>query len=120
MRFIADFHIHSYLSRACSKTLHPEVLYKWCQLKGIGVLVTGDFVHPKWLAELKEKLKTFAVRLVLTAHPTQFYPGAVLGIINDLANALAENNAVQINMYLQQLGKTPFFKNKNPRPMMRR
>ena len=46
--------------------------------------------------ELCAKLKTFAVRLVLTAHPTQFYPGSVLGIINDLSKALAINNAAQI------------------------
>ena len=32
-------------------------------------------------AELKKKLHNFSVRLVLTAHPTQFYPGSVLGII---------------------------------------
>ena len=66
--------------------------------------------------ELKDKLQHFAIQLVLTAHPTQFYPGAVLGIINDLSNALADNNAVQINMYLQQLGKTPFFKKQKPTP----
>jgi phosphoenolpyruvate carboxylase len=66
--------------------------------------------------ELAEKLKDFSVRLVLTAHPTQFYPGAVLGIINDLSRAIAENNVGQINMYLQQLGKTPFFKKQKPTP----
>lgn len=66
--------------------------------------------------ELTEKLKDFAIRLVLTAHPTQFYPGAVLGIINDLAKALAENNTSQINMYLQQLGKTPFLNKEKPTP----
>jgi phosphoenolpyruvate carboxylase len=66
--------------------------------------------------ELGEKLKDFAIRLVLTAHPTQFYPGAVLGIINDLSKAIAENNIAQINMYLQQLGKTPFFKKQKPTP----
>jgi phosphoenolpyruvate carboxylase len=66
--------------------------------------------------ELTEILKEFAIRLVLTAHPTQFYPGAVLGIINDLAKALAENNTSQINMYLQQLGKTPFFNKEKPTP----
>ena len=71
-------------------------------------------------AALAKKLKDFSIRLVLTAHPTQFYPGSVLGIINDLSNALAENNTSQINMYLQQLGKTPFFKKKNPRLMMKR
>ena len=64
----------------------------------------------------EEKLKRFGIRLVLTAHPTQFYPGSVLGIINDLSNALAENNTSQINMYLQQLGKTPFLRKTKPSP----
>ena len=66
--------------------------------------------------ELAQKLKDFSVRLVLTAHPTQFYPGAVLGIINDLSKALAENNTAQVNMYLQQLGKTPFLQKQKPTP----
>jgi len=66
--------------------------------------------------ELAEKLKDFAVRLVLTAHPTQFYPDSVLGIINDLSKALKENDTFEINMYLQQLGKTPFFKKQKPTP----
>lgn len=85
---------------------------------GVGTLkhLESEVLEHKKKDELKEKLKTFAVRLVLTAHPTQFYPGAVLGIINDLSNALADNNAVQINMYLQQLGKTPFFKKQKPTP----
>ncbi|OLY92181.1 Phosphoenolpyruvate carboxylase, type 1 [Cnuella takakiae] len=65
---------------------------------------------------LAEKLKDFAIRLVLTAHPTQFYPGTVLGIINDLSKALSENNAELVNLYLQQLGKTPFFKKQKPTP----
>lgn len=65
---------------------------------------------------LLEKLQHYAVRLVLTAHPTQFYPGPVLGIINDLAKALNDNNASRVNMYLQQLGKTPFFKKQKPTP----
>src|SRR6186713_3239648 len=65
---------------------------------------TDNFVR------LKERLAKFSIRLVLTAHPTQFYPGTVLGIINDLSKALNENNTGQINMYLQQLGKTPFLR----------
>ncbi len=65
---------------------------------------------------LAKKLEEFSARIVLTAHPTQFYPGPVLGIINDLSKALAENNTAQINMYLQQLGKTPFFKKEKPSP----
>lgn len=66
--------------------------------------------------ELTEKLKDYSVRLVLTAHPTQFYPGAVLGIINDLSRAVVENNAADINLYMQQLGKTPFLKKQQPTP----
>ncbi len=55
MRFIADLHIHSRYSRATSKDMTPEVLWKWAQLKGISVIGTGDFTHPQWLRELKEK-----------------------------------------------------------------
>lgn len=65
---------------------------------------------------LAMKLRDFCVRLVLTAHPTQFYPGSVLAIINDLSKALMDNNTSQINMYLQQLGKTAFFKKQKPTP----
>ncbi|MEP7279424.1 MAG: phosphoenolpyruvate carboxylase [Bacteroidota bacterium] len=66
--------------------------------------------------QLAEKLKHFAIRLVLTAHPTQFYPGSVLGIINDLSRSLSDNNAAQVHLLLQQLGKTPFFKHIKPTP----
>lgn len=66
--------------------------------------------------QLAAKLSNFAIRLVLTAHPTQFYPGSVLGIINDLAKAIKENNISQLNVYLQQLGKTHFFKKQKPTP----
>jgi len=66
--------------------------------------------------ELTDKLKDYSVRMVLTAHPTQFYPGPVLGIINDLSRAVIENNAGDINLYLQQLGKTPFLKKQRPTP----
>ncbi|MBI5098069.1 MAG: DNA helicase UvrD [Nitrospirae bacterium] len=57
MRFIADLHIHSKYSRATSKDMSPESIWKWAQLKGITVIGTGDFTHPKWLIELKEKLE---------------------------------------------------------------
>ena len=53
----ADLHIHSRFSRACSKALNVENLVKWAKIKGIGLLGTGDFTHPVWLKELKEKLK---------------------------------------------------------------
>lgn len=66
--------------------------------------------------ELIEFLEEFKVRTVLTAHPTQFYPGSVLGIITDLTLAIRQNDLVQIKQLLAQLGKTPFFKKEKPTP----
>ncbi|KPU46157.1 ATP-dependent DNA helicase PcrA [Oxobacter pfennigii] len=53
--FIADFHIHSKYSRATSKDCVPEILEFWARRKGIDVIGTGDFTHPAWREELKEK-----------------------------------------------------------------
>ena len=87
-------------------------------MNGVGTLkhLESEVTQEKLQAQLAEKLKDFNVLLVLTAHPTQFYPGPVLGIINDLSKALGENNASQVNVLLQQLGKTPFFKHQKPTP----
>jgi uncharacterized protein (TIGR00375 family) len=57
MRFLADLHIHSRYSRATSRELSPESIWRWSQFKGISVIGTGDFTHPEWLKELKEKLQ---------------------------------------------------------------
>ncbi|MBW2108838.1 MAG: UvrD-helicase domain-containing protein, partial [Deltaproteobacteria bacterium] len=57
MEFIADLHIHSYLSRATAKDLNLEYLNLWAKLKGIAVVGTGDFTHPRWFSELSEKLE---------------------------------------------------------------
>jgi len=58
MKFIADFHIHSHFSIATSKQSVPEYLDYWAKLKGITVIGTGDFTHPGWIKELKEKLES--------------------------------------------------------------
>ncbi len=68
------------------------------------------------MAELREFFKSFYVRPVLTAHPTQFYPGEVLGIINDLTAAIKVNDFTSIRNLLAQLGKTPFIKKEKPTP----
>ncbi len=68
------------------------------------------------LEELRSYLERFRVRPVLTAHPTQFYPGAVLGIITDLAVAIEKDDLLMIKKLLAQLGKTPFFKKEKPTP----
>src|SRR5262245_35797447 len=56
MRFHADLHVHSKYSRATSRDLDLEHLAHWAARKGIGVVATGDFAHPVWRAELKQKL----------------------------------------------------------------
>jgi len=68
------------------------------------------------MQDLREFLKEFSVRPVLTAHPTQFYPGSVLGIITDLTEAIKSNNLAEVKVLLAQLGKTPFIKKEKPTP----
>ncbi|EAS01669.2 phosphoenolpyruvate carboxylase (macronuclear) [Tetrahymena thermophila SB210] len=67
--------------------------------------------------ELLKQLSRFAVRVVLTAHPTQFYPKQVLSIINDLNEAIQSNDITQIQYLLWQLAKTPFFQREKPTPL---
>jgi len=57
MKFVADFHIHSKYSRATSRDMDLDNLDKWAKIKGIKVLGTGDFTHPEWLKNLKDKLE---------------------------------------------------------------
>ena len=54
---IADLHLHSKYSRACSKNLDIENLEKWGRVKGIDILASSDYTHPIWIKELKAKLK---------------------------------------------------------------
>ena len=56
MRFFADLHIHSKYSRATSRDCNLENLAYWGRKKGITVIGTGDFTHPAWITEIKEKL----------------------------------------------------------------
>ncbi len=55
---LADLHLHSKYSRACSKDLTIENLVKWARIKGLNLLGTGDFTHPVWFNEIKTKLKS--------------------------------------------------------------
>jgi phosphoenolpyruvate carboxylase len=87
-------------------------------LQGLGSI--SNLINRTDTAESKqkliEKLKDFCVRPVLTAHPTQFYPGKVLGIINDLEEAIKTNDFTSINNLLLQLGKTGFINKNKPTP----
>ncbi len=51
---VADFHLHSRFSRACSHNINFENLVKWAKIKGLNLLGTGDFTHPIWFEEIKK------------------------------------------------------------------
>ncbi len=68
------------------------------------------------IQELKKYIEDFNVKIVLTAHPTQFYPDNVLAIITDLTDAIKNNKLIDIRNYLTQLAKTSFFKSEKPTP----
>ncbi|WP_246277990.1 UvrD-helicase domain-containing protein [Phytohabitans rumicis] len=54
--YVADLHIHSKYSRACSRDLNMPNLAWWARRKGVSVLGTGDFTHPAWYDHLRETL----------------------------------------------------------------
>ena len=56
MRIIADLHLHSRFSRATSQKMNIEEITRFAQIKGLNLVGTGDFTHPKWLEELKRDL----------------------------------------------------------------
>lgn len=94
-----------------------QALGKTDETAGLGSLFKLAQTDSNLKARIVEKLKDFSVRLVLTAHPTQFYPGQVLGIINDLIDAIKNNDIPNITLLLQQLGKTPFINKQKPTPV---
>ena len=57
MQIIADLHIHSKYSRAVSPQMNLEGISHWAALKGIQLMATGDWTHPLWIREIKDKLK---------------------------------------------------------------
>lgn len=58
MKVIADLHIHGKYSRATSKALTIPNLEKYARIKGVNLVGTGDFTHPKWIEHIKEELAT--------------------------------------------------------------
>ena len=57
MKIIADFHIHSKYSRATSPKMDLEHIFESAKEKGITIVGTGDFTHPEWFNNLKNKLE---------------------------------------------------------------
>ena len=69
------------------------------------------------LEATRNKMKDFAIKVVFTAHPTQFYPNSVQRILHDLRAAIMKDSVSEIDMLLQQLGKTPFVNKEKPTPL---
>ncbi|WP_276392857.1 phosphoenolpyruvate carboxylase [Eudoraea chungangensis] len=67
--------------------------------------------------KIAKKLSTFSARIVLTAHPTQFYTPAVLDIIEELKRLILKDSINDIDVVLQQLGLTSLINSKKPTPL---
>ncbi|MDE5436637.1 phosphoenolpyruvate carboxylase [Elizabethkingia meningoseptica] len=65
---------------------------------------------------IKEKMEDFGVKVVFTAHPTQFYSNSVQSILHDLNQAIKTDSVTNIDMLLQQLGMTSFINQEKPTP----
>ncbi|HEV8354442.1 MAG TPA: endonuclease Q family protein [bacterium] len=113
MRLIADLHLHSKYSRATSREMDVESMARWCKVKGITVLGTGDFTHPIWFRELKLKLKpndrglyTFGgTHFMLTVEVSNIYPqGGRLRKIHNVIFAPSLEIVERINAVLGRFG----------------
>jgi len=117
MKFVADFHIHSKYSRAVSPQMNLENLGKWGEIKGINVLGTGDFTHPKWFLEIKKELvpaeqgliqlktKSSGTRFVLSAEISCIYKkNGKVRKVHIIIVAPSINAVEKINKELNKIG----------------
>lgn len=113
MRIIADLHLHSKYSRATSREMDVENMARWCKIKGITIVGTGDFTHPVWFRELKAKLKptqgglyTYGgVHFMLTVEVSNIYPqGGRLRKIHNILLAPTLEVVERINAVLTRFG----------------
>ena len=114
MKLIADLHIHSRYSRATGKDLDIENLEKYAKLKGVDILGTGDFTHPKWMAEIKEKLQNneegilttrSGFKFILSTEISLIYTQGRLRKIHNVVLAPSMETAEQITEYLKTKGR---------------
>jgi uncharacterized protein (TIGR00375 family) len=113
LRIIADLHLHSKYSRATSREMDVENMARWCKIKGITVVGTGDFTHPIWLRELRAKLKPTdrglythgGMHFMLTVEVSNIYPqGGRLRKIHNVIFAPSLETAERINAVLGRFG----------------
>jgi len=119
MRVIADLHIHSCYSRATSKRMHIEEIARFAKTKGLNIIGTGDFTHPKWLKETQETLveepgaglykvakdpKSNMYFMITTEVSTIFTFENKIKKIHHMILTPSIENAVQINNRLSKYG----------------
>lgn len=113
MEFIADFHIHSKYSRATSREMDIETLAAFAKMKGIAILGSGDFTHPLWLLELKDKLKPQGnglyqckgVNFILTVEVSNiFYRGGHAKKVHNIIFSPSIEAVEKINAKLARFG----------------
>jgi len=119
LRVIADLHIHSRFSRATSQRMNIDEITRFARIKGLNLVGTGDFTHPKWLEELTEELteildtdlygttkhKASPIRFMITAEVSTIFTveGSVKKIHHVILTPSLET-AVQINERLKLYG----------------
>jgi len=113
MKLYCDFHIHSKYSRATSEALDLDGIAQAARNKGISIVGTGDFTHPLWFKELKEKLKPAeeglyeykGMRFILTVEvSTVFRRENSIKKVHHVLHAPSIETAAQINETLSKYG----------------
>jgi uncharacterized protein (TIGR00375 family) len=95
VEIISDLHLHSKYSRACSKDLNIPNLEKYAKIKGVNLLGTGDFQHPKWQSELKENLHEDDTGVLRTKNNFPFILSTEISLIyTDLGKGRKVHNVV--------------------------
>jgi len=117
MKLIGDFHIHSKYSRAVSPLMNLENLAKWGEIKGIDILGTGDFTHPKWFESIKKELepaepglfklrdREYKTRFILTSEISCIYKkGDKVRKVHIIIFAPSIDDVEKINSKLDKIG----------------
>ncbi|MBS3110368.1 DNA helicase UvrD [Candidatus Woesearchaeota archaeon] len=112
MRVIADLHIHSPYARATSKDISVKNLERYARIKGVGLMGTGDFTHPKWLAEFRAQLKEDGSGILRTESGYPFVLSAEIsniysegGKVRKIHNVLLAGSFEIVEQINEMLGK---------------
>lgn len=129
MRIIADLHVHSRFSRACSKDLTLENNALWCEKKGVNVLGTGDFTHPEWFKDIEEKLveaepglyklksgEHSGMRFMMTSEVSQIYKRG--GKVRRVHNLIFAPNIEAVKKINAWLDEKKFNRKSDGRPIL--